>query len=51
MIYSGLPNPFYYLEDQGSINTLNLLIGEAEKNPISFDKSPVIPAQLGYAGL
>lgn len=49
-IFSGRPNPSYYLENQDLMETIISLFNEVEKNPITFNTNSVFPTRLGYAG-
>ena len=50
MIFSGRPNPVYYIKEQDAVNQFKSLFGKNKKNG-GFMKDTVIPNQLGYSGI
>jgi hypothetical protein len=50
MLYSGRPNPVYYIEDQNTVNNMKALFAKNQKN-LNFKKTTVVPNILGYQGI
>lgn len=49
-IFSGRPNPVYYIEEQAAVNNFKSLFKKNQKNS-GFKKDTVIPVRLGYTGI
>lgn len=49
-VYSGRPNPFFYLENESEIEQVRTLLKASTVNK-AFKKRSVIPSILGYRGI